>query len=177
MSAATLDPTPQIALKWRDLAIALAGPAAVGACIGWSAGAAALLQMSIMLPLSFVGVTLATLPALYVGVALAGQAPNVQTMLKIASAAQRDLGLILLGLAPALLFMCATATDVHEALVFGTLGVVLGSMVGARAFYTRFRQTIPQWQALGIFALWALLTGGLGWEIYLNILRTGGQLL
>lgn len=170
--------TPEEAPLWRDALTAFAGPAAIGACLGWTSGAATLLTTSLTLPLSFALVGALTLPGLYIGAALADAAPPLHMMARTAIGALRDQGVAFLGLAPALLFMSATSTDVHESLALGTLVVTLGALIGMHAFYSRVRANQPQdsLRVGAVFALWALANLGLGWEIYLHTLHLGGPL-
>lgn len=177
--SATMTQTPGVQAAppgMRAGLIALAGPAAIGACVGWPIGAEGMMTVSALLPLSFVAVGLMTLPGLYVGAALVGAAPDAREMAAAVLNACRDQGIALLGLAPALLFLCATATDIHEAMVMGTIGVMLGTAVGMRAFYHRLREVAHSGLIMGIFAIWAMLSAGLGWEIYLRVLAAGGGL-
>ncbi len=169
----TLDleaPSPE----WRDLAIALVGPAAVGACVGWPSGGTPLLVMSGLVPLSFLIVGALTLPGLYVGSALMGAAPPARVMSRVAIGAFKDQGLVFLGLTPAMLFLCATSTDVYEALVVGTIGVFLGAMVGVRVFFLRLSRVTEDAHLAWAFALWAIVSAFLGWEVYLEMLNLGG---
>ena len=176
MSSASLLSEVEVPLEvpgWREIAVAVAGPAAVGLCVGWAAGATSMLWMALLLPLAFLIVGVMTLPGFYIGAALWGVAPSASTMFKTAVGAFRDQGIIYLGLAPAMLFLCTT-TDPYEALVIGSVGVFLGAGMGMRAFSLRLDGVVGGQKILWIFGLWAAMSAAIGWEIYLEILRAGG---
>ena len=160
----------------RDVAIAAVGPAALGLCSGWAFGGTAPITMAALVPLAFLIVAIVTLPGLYVGSTLLGASIDLKASARLSVQAGRDLGVIFLGLAPALLFLSATATDQHEAIVLGLGAALMGAAVGIRAFYSRLREVEGGYGLLAAFAVWALLGLVLGTEIYMEMLRIGGGL-
>lgn len=171
--------TPQAAslpLTLKDGALALSGPLALGACVGLKADLGATATMAISLPLVLAGVMIITLPALYVSASMLGYAPRVSLVRDAALGAARDVGVMMLGLTPATLFVAASLPGVDEATVMGSLAVALCAMLGARAFSFRLKTVITERRALIAIPLWMVLSLGLGWQFYLMALRAGGLL-
>ncbi|MEL6181442.1 MAG: hypothetical protein AAFS10_20965 [Myxococcota bacterium] len=158
----------------RDLAVALAGPAAIGVCLGWAFGGTAPFTMAALLPLTFVIVIAVTLPGLYVGSTLLGATIDLKTTLRTTARTGRALGVVFLGLTPALLFLSSTATDAHEAIVLGCCGALLGAGVAVRVFYAHLRSLEDGRGMIAAFIIWALISFVLGLEVYMNMLRLGG---
>ena len=153
----------------------VAGLAAMGACVGMNFGLVGLGKMALMVPASVLAVGLVTLPGLYIGSAILGAAPDVKSTLYLALGAVRDMGVGMLGLAPALLFMSATASSADEATVVGTIVLGLGALLGVRAFYSRSSEVVRDPRALPVFAIWSVLSLGIGWQFYAKSLAfTGG---
>ncbi len=158
-----------------EMAMGVAGPAAVGACVGMNFGIGGMLTMAAMVPASILGVGAVTLPGLYIGTAMLGAAPDVRSTLGLAAGALRDMGIAMLGLAPALLFMTATSASNDEATVVGSIVVFLGAALGVRAFFARSIEVVSGAAALPVFAIWAALSVGIGWQFYFKALAmTGG---
>ncbi len=162
---------------WQRMLIGVGGPAVAGTCAGSLYGVDGLLAFGALTPLSFLGITFITLPGFYIGTALLNIAPEPREVSRVALGALHDQGVAYLGLSPALLFLCATSTNLYEGTVIGMVGLGLGALVGVSAFYRRLRKTMAEPKALFlIFTLWFLLCAGLSWELYLKILTFAGGL-
>lgn len=160
----------------RALSVALAGPAALGAIIGLKLSLGTALMMGLTLPLVCLGVGVMTLPGFYVACSLLGIVPRAQVMGRIAVWGARDLGLVMLGLSPAMLLVIASLSSVDEAVVVGSLGVVASAMFGARALFHRLMDERRDMRLFLVFLAWMVLSAGLGWELYLMALRLSGGL-
>jgi len=149
-------------VRWtRGLPLALAGPALAGAALGLPHGPAALATRAALLPAIIVGVALIMLPALYIGAAFLGVAPNARSVISAAGSALADTGMVFLGLAPALLFLVAASTVTTTVVGLGYLTVALAVAIGLRALYLRLftgnaRRSVP------LFACWAMVSLGIG---------------
>ncbi len=163
-------------LDWSQLALAVGGPAALGACVGLKADVAATLTMAAALPLVLVGVVAVTLPGLYVACSMLGAAPRASLVGRAALGAGRDVGVMMLGMAPATLFVAASLPGVDHATVICSVSVALCALVGARAFSGRLQEVMLDRRSLVVYPIWMLLSLGLGWQFYLMALRLGGLL-
>lgn len=148
-----------------DLALGFGGPAALGLAMGLTGVSASVLLSAVTLPGAVLGTTLLMLPALYIGSALAGADTHARQMLRDALGALRDAGIGCLGLAPALLFLCATSGADAGALAVGC-GLLFAALLGLRGFYVRLFDELALGLAKGkavvIFAAWSAVALGIG---------------
>jgi len=161
----------------QTVAIALAGPAALGACTGLMASPSTTLVLALSLPMVVLGVGLITMPGFYVATALMGFAPRANTMLGTALLACKDLGVVMLGLTPALLLTVSSLPNSEQALIAGTLAMYVASIVGVRAFYHRLVETFEDARIIPLYIGWVLLSAGLGWQFYLMAISSAGDLV
>ena len=162
MSTTTF-PTP---MSWF---LALAGPLATGSAVALSAHGS--VAEGLLFPLVTVGVGVGLLPALYVGSAIAGVAPSA---IKLANEFAHSLsraGLFLLGLAPALAFLCVSATEAGTVAVLGRSTIIAG---GVFALWLLFRFAFSgsgrPVRAFVLFSGWSLVAFGLGRALYLTVI-------
>jgi len=149
----------------RSVPAILAGPAMIGAALGWSEGLSALFTRAVALPAVAVGVAALMVPALYIGAAFIGVAPRAQAVTRSTSAALKDMGVLFLGLSPSLLFLVAASTGTGTVRVLGHLVVGVGVVLGLRGLFTRLFDQRSM-KALGLFLCWSLVTVGIGAQLF-----------
>ena len=141
----------------------LAGPAAVGAALGIPFGARGIWTESLILPAIACGVAILSLPALYIGMTLLHVAPPAPAVAKAGFEAMRSLGLALLGLAPACLFLLSTSRSTASAWLLGFAVLGFGSLAGLRTLFGTLREgSASSFPRLCLFAAWSVVTLGLG---------------
>jgi hypothetical protein len=133
-------------------------------------GEVMLLYMALV-PAILFGVLGLMIPALYIGAATAGIAPSARTVLDAAGRALCDMGRILLGLAPALAFLLATAA-VPSALWPVAVGVIaLGVLISMKALYGALAAAnAPAGRILAVFVPWALVSLGIAGHLLVTAL-------
>jgi hypothetical protein len=144
----------------------LAGPALLGACAGFPAGAGSAVHQGAAVPVALLGVTAMMVPALYIGASFAGVAPSARRMARATTGTLRDMGRVSLGLAPALAFMAATSQDDSTATVFGFMALGAVALLGLRALYLRlFAAQGRRLASTALYAAWSLVSLGIGWQL------------
>jgi len=146
----------------RALLAAVLGAVAIGACLGLRQGAGAMSARMLAMPFLFGGVAVLTGPALFVGLALVGEAPPFGDFLRRLARSFGDTGVLLLGLTPPALFLMGS---VRMALSSGFLAFfVIGFayLVGIRSLAHRLAATKLTPVGMGILAAWSLLTARIG---------------
>ncbi|MCA9541685.1 MAG: hypothetical protein KC620_22465 [Myxococcales bacterium] len=170
IDATTLTPPlPAMPLRARA-AWAVAGPAAVGLCLGLRFDPGAAATLAIALPAVMLGVTALTTPTLYIGAAFVGVAPKPRAVLAALSDGLADAGRVLLGLAPALMFLTVTSTSKRTGLALAAAALLLGSLLGLRLLYRRLFPTGASARAMALFAGWALVNLGLGAHLLMRVI-------
>lgn len=165
-----------VASRTSALVLGLGGPMAMGACLGINTSLTGALVTSVSLPLAILLLGGLTLPGLYVGLALADENFSIRALANIGLKTLDAMGVMMLGLAPAALFLVATSGSVDESILLTTLAMALGVALGLRAFWRQFSTRFVSLKALLPFGVWVITVMGLGWHIYLDILRMGGLL-
>jgi hypothetical protein len=152
------------------LLVAVAGPAAVGAALGIPLGAREMAHDLVALPLVIAGVTLVMAPALYVATTLSGAAPSATQFAEACGRGLRACGIVLLGLAPPLLFLLSTsaaAPDLVTAL--GVMAVAAGTCAALRVVGTAVvGEGGRRFRSMGLFAVWALISLAIGLRLFLD---------
>lgn len=161
---------------WSQIALAVGGPLALGACVGLKADITATMTMALALPLVLAGAVVVTLPGLYVACSMLGVAPRASMVGRAALGAARDVGVLMLGMAPATLFVAASLPGIDHATVICSVSVVVCALIGARAFTHRLQEVMLDRRSLVVYPIWMLLSLGLGWQFYVMALRLGGLL-
>jgi hypothetical protein len=150
----------------------VAGPLAVGACLGLSHGAAAL-TVAPSLPAVAVGVPCIIAPALYIGAAFVGVAPPAAQVLAALARGLRGAGLVACGFAPVLLLVAATAGP-NTALVLSATALMGSMALGLWVFAGRFFRPGQHLLGRAIVALWGLAALGIAAEFTVRCLRPLG---
>ena len=140
---------------------AVAGPAAIAAAVQFSAYGRS--GQSISMGVVLVSVVTMTLPALYVGAALAGVGPSAAHLARSVQDALTRTGIIWLGLAPALAFLAATSTSIDGIQIVTRVVLGIGAVFAFQALYkTAFKSAPHRIRAFVLFSIWALVAFGLG---------------
>lgn len=157
----------------RAVVCAVAGPLLMGSALGLAHGPSAALVGAIGMGALVGGLAAIMLPALYIGSAFAGQAPEARQVLEAAGEALREMGVLLVGLSPALAFLLVTAGSDGAQTVLSMLVVALGAAMGLRAFFTRLcGGQRPQPAMSALYLAWAGVCMGLGAQGFLHILES-----
>lgn len=159
MSTAT---TPNLGAR---LALAVAGPAALGVALASRDIGSA--SEVLRLPVLWIGVAALMTPALYIVAALSGLAPSAREVVGSAVDALGRGGGLVLGLAPALLFLVATSFS--GAVARGLVG--LAAIVGAVAalgvlFHRLYVEPDAGVSARFVFMGWAAVLLGIGVQLF-----------
>jgi hypothetical protein len=166
MSVATV-PTQRI--DATRLALAAAGPVAIGGVLALRAGDPSPLAAT---PAIVFGIAAATCPALYIAIAVLKDSPSLATVLRALGTAAGAFGIALAGLVlPALFLSLSSASSVTT---FAVCSVVLGG-AGALAMVRLFSELAPKSFMSGLVCLtWAVATlgiaGRLWWDLASEVL-------
>lgn len=166
------DPSPPHA-AW-SVATGAAGAAALGACFGLKAGIGATLTMAALMPLVIGGVVCVTVPGLYVSTTMLGHPPKIATVAQVWFRAARDIGVVMLGLTPAALFLVASLPYATDALIIGMGAITLSVIVAARSLFDDLREVFDASHMRWIFPVWLVVASGLGFECMMMALDAGG---
>ena len=160
-SAAPAMPTPASPIA---VAIAAAGPTAIGAIAAVRVGDAA---PALAIPAVVLGVAAATLPALYIATAVTGAAPPLDRVARAVGRALVALGLVALGLAAPLLFLTTTTTEPSTAFALTSVALVTALAIGLRVLHRELWG--PGARGLGrdaTFLVWAAAAMIIGARLY-----------
>ncbi len=164
----------------RRGALGLGLAAIYGAALGTRDGGWSLLTHAAGVPAALLVVGLIGLPSLYIVLALF-DAPL--SMKAAAGAAVRGIassGLVLAGLAPLTTLYVVTSTSARAAAIAGTLGLVLGGLLGLRHLVVTLGEALAEADsatrlfamlAQGAFSVFAIV---LGWRIWASLLPLVG---
>ena len=147
----------------RTLALAVSGPAALGAAIGARFGIAALATRAALTPAIVVGVTALMVPALYIAASLVGEAPPMGRFGAAAAAGLRAAGIAMLGLTGPALFLIGTARGTAAVWLVGGGALFAGVLVGLRALYRAlFGEGLAPNLRLVVFGSWSAVAMAIG---------------
>lgn len=149
---------------------ALAGPAALGVCVGLCLDPALAWIPAAALPAVVVGVTLLCVPTLYIGAAFAGVAPPPRAVLAGVGRTLADAGRVLAGLLPAVAFLAATASSPGTVRLLAFGATALAALVGLRVLYRRLFADRDGPTARLLFGAWALVYLGIGLHLLVTLL-------
>lgn len=139
----------------NTLAVAVAGMALVGACLGLRNGIDSMAWRTAVIPMAYFGIAAMTIPALYIGAAYLGAAPSAATVVNASKRALRNIGVVFLGTAPAIAFLMVSLDSTITAGILAFLVMGFGSAVGLRSFYTCVSRVERKGHALVMFLVWA----------------------
>ena len=148
----TIETRPMMAWTWL-----LGGSAAIGLSLGSYAGISGGLMGAIKLPMIMLAVTALTIPALYIGTAFLGMSMSMQHVGRATLSSLGDIGLCLLGTAPAVFLLTVTS---HSHLV-GMLALLVAAFLGIRQLHARLFEGLNRVRVLPVFLPWAAIAAGL----------------
>lgn len=158
--------------NWSGMAIALAGPFAMGAVLGFPSGPSRMISEGLLLPAVVFGVTALMAPALYIGMSLVGASPPATEVVRAFGDGLRACGIVLAGLAPATAFLLATADGSWAVWVFGIAAVGAAALLGVRRLFNQLRaEDTSLLRSLPLYTVWALVSLGLGVHFFVQTLR------
>jgi hypothetical protein len=156
----------------RTALLAVTGPALVGAALGMPFGLSRLLSQAAAVPAIVVGLSVLMIPALYIATTLIGVAPAAERVAAASVSALGAAGTVLLGLAPATLFLIATSRTTLVVWVLGFLVLSAGMLASLRILFSDlFSTSGARLRALPVFLIWTVVTLGLGAHLVVRSLR------
>lgn len=164
-----------VATHGRTALLAIAGPAVIGAALGMPFGLSKLLAEAGMVTAIVVGLSVFMIPALYIGTTLIGAAPSADRVGAAAASALRAGGTLLLGLAPATVFLIATSQTRLVVWALGFLVLAAGMMASLRILFSDlFTTSAARLRALPVFLIWSVVSLGLGAHLFARSLERAG---
>jgi hypothetical protein len=153
----------------RTVGAATLGPALLGGSLGLKGTVWSALFLALALPTVIAGVAMLMSPALYIGMTMQGDAPEVRTMTAAIAIALRDTGIVLLGLAMPVAFLVSSAPLGWVPLAVGASVVCFAVAVGLCAIHgALFRTRGPRAQLL--FAGWSIVGLAIGARLLASVL-------
>lgn len=151
-----------------SLALAAAGPIAIGGVFAARAHAASPLVAA---PAIVFGVVAATAPALYIALAAAGQAPPLTAVIRALATALGAFGVALAGLILPVAFAAASSAAAMTTTAVTSAALAAAAGLGIARLFGELR--VRSLTALAVFALWAVATtaiaGRLWWRLALEV--------
>ena len=153
-------------------ALGLGGPILLGATLGIPFGLGCVFKQAATVPAALVGVGALMIPALYIVTSLIGVAPPAQQVVRAATSALRSSGTIMLGLAPATVFLMATSRTELAALILGMLIAGVSMFAAFRGLFSDlFACSGVRPRAVPVFLLWSGVSLGLGAHLFIGALH------
>jgi hypothetical protein len=147
-----------------------------GLALGVRFGLGAMASHAVGVPMTLAGVALLTVPALYIGWAHFGVDLDPRVFVRATARGTATAGLVLAGLAPALLLLAVTFESSSSVAFFGAVGLAAGFALGMRAFFAEIKRVAFLGLGAGLLALgfvlfaW-VLAGRMAW-LALPLFRT-----
>src|SRR5689334_72685 len=154
-------------LETRSLTLPIAaalGPAALGAVVGAQVSPVVALRDAALVPGIIVGLTAATVPALYIATVATGSRLTARALARSVGRGLEGLGVVLLGLVGPLAFLIATTRLVKVGIVLGTAAIGVAALLGLRRMRAAMVEAdevssgIDGW----LFVAWAVVAAVLG---------------
>ncbi len=154
----------------RPLLYPLVGLPLVGALLGHGEGIA--LEAATNLPGLIFTLALITMPALYVGLAVTGSPRPPREILAASSRALSRMGILCLGLCPALAFMAATSTSGGAPFLLGHLVVFAAVTTALMSLRHDLGVTVDTGFSFVLYGGWALVGLAIGAGLWIrNVLE------
>ncbi len=158
-------------LAWRSgllkVLITVLGTALVGACAGLPYGVPHALAGAVSLAGLVLVMAALMVPALYISLALAGAAPPANQVASDALDGLYRMGILCLGLSPALAFLGTTSTSPDDAGVYATVALATGVCLGMERLYSSVtRDAQPTLMVGSLYAAWALVGMVIGFRLW-----------
>lgn len=156
-------------------AAAALGPAALGAVLGAQVSPAVALREAALVPAILVGLTAATVPALYIATAATGSRLTARALARSVARGFEALGVILLGLVGPIAFLVATTRQAEVGVVLGTAAIGIAAALGLRRM--RAAMVEADTVATGIdgwlFLAWAGIAVVIGARLFVGVMEVG----
>jgi hypothetical protein len=151
------------------VALTVGGPALVGALLAMPLGLVGTASGALQLPAVLIGVTLLMMPALYICASLNGFQLTTRTLLEASKTSLMRTSLVLLGLAPALLFVGASSESLRMMQKLAPYALRIAVFIGVRAIFPLiFGETAPL-RSKVLFAAWAFVGIGIAESLTSNL--------
>jgi hypothetical protein len=148
------------------LALAAAGPIAIGGILAMRGGALAPLAA---VPAIVFGVAAATSPALYIAIAATGDAPPLAAVVRALAAAFAAFGVALAGLVLPATFLSLSSVAPGTTLVVCTCTLGGAAVLALRRLVGELQLRTAA--AHGVFYVWAIATVGVGGRLWWDLAR------
>ena len=155
-------------------AAAALGPIALGAVLGGQISPWLALREAALVPAIVVGLTAATVPALYIATTATGSRMSALTLARAVLRGLEGLGVVLLGLVAPLAFMVATTVEPRMGVALGAVAIAVAGGLGMR----RMRAAMvaddvePSFVDALLFLTWAGVASVLGARLFLALMAT-----
>jgi hypothetical protein len=158
-------PTAGAPVGAPGLALALAGPLALGALIGLPLSAATAALEAGAVSALVVGLAATMVPALYIATALVGLAPAAGEFAACALAGLRSAGIAMLGFAAPAAFLIATSGPEATA-ALGGVALLGGVLLGLRSLYVRLLGDADSILGALLFFGWSAIALAVGARLF-----------
>jgi hypothetical protein len=150
------------------------GPIALGAVLGAQISPWVALRQAALVPAIVVGLTAATVPALYIATVATGSRLTAATLARAVLRGLEGLGVVLLGLVGPLAFVASTSRYPKLAVLLGAVCIATAAALGLR----RMRAAMtpdgsPSLVDGGLFVLWGAVAAVLGARLYFDLMAIG----
>jgi hypothetical protein len=149
------------------------GPAALGAVLGAQISPVVALREAALVPAIIVGLTAATVPALYIATVATGSRLTARGLARSVARGLEGLGVVLLGLVGPIAFVVATTRLIEVGVVVGMVAVGVAATLGLRRM--RAAMIEDDTVATGIdgwlFLAWAVIAAVLGARLLLGVME------
>jgi len=160
-------PQPRAVEGTRRWLWAAAGPLAFGAVLGVGGTFGEATSTALVVPAVLAATALLTLPSLFVGLAWCKVGPDLRGFLHACASSMESLGIVLAGLAPALLFLIATGSNFRTMpLLFGSVFLAIAAVVSTMGLFKRLIPASQVQKALGVYVTWTLVALGVGLHLF-----------
>jgi len=153
-------------------AAAALGPLALGAVLGGQISPWMALREAALVPAIVAGLTVATVPALYIATVATGSRLTAATLARAVVRGLEGLGIVLLGLLGPLAFVVSTSHAPKLGVMLGGLAIAVAAGLGMlrmRAAMTR-DDAAPSAIDAGLFLIWGAVAAVLGARLFLSLM-------
>lgn len=163
MSLAALE-SPFPISRGVALALAAAGPVAIGGVLAATAGVATPVAVA---PAIVFGVLAATSPALYIAIAATGDAPPAARVVRALLVGLGAFGIALAGLVVPAAFLSLSSVSSGTAIGFTSAALGAAALIGFRRLSRELQMQSPA--AIFVFGAWAVATLGIAARLWWNL--------
>lgn len=155
-------------------AAAALGPIALGAVLGGQVSPWLALREAALVPAIVVGLTVATVPALYIATTATGSQLTAATLARAVLRGLEGLGVVLLGLVAPLAFMVATTLEPKLGVALGAAAIAVAAGLGMRRMRAAMITDDADASFLDaiLFLVWAGVASVLGARLFIALIGT-----